>query len=225
MKIPKSLSEISVAQYQELYRLREDPTAALAYLAGVTREEMSKNPHKRVAQWAAELKALLETQVSEWHSKFKLDGVEFRMLQDWSSITTAEYIDLETYMRQPIENAHKIMGILYRPVVSLDQWGWYKLEEYEPDKYSEPMKRVPADIYGGAAVFFVRTETPIRRVFFNLWRRGCWKRSRRPLRVVPHPLRHRRPRPNQNRSDRKMAHTTYIHTTGVHARHQERREC
>jgi len=143
-----------VAQYQELYRLREDPTAALAYLAGVTREEMSKNPHKRVAQWAAELKALLETQVSEWHSKFKLDGVEFRMLQDWSSITTAEYIDLETYMRQPIENAHKIMGILYRPVVSLDQWGWYKLEEYEPDKYSEPMKRVPADIYGGAAVFF-----------------------------------------------------------------------
>jgi hypothetical protein len=170
--IPSALSEISVAQYQKLYELRDDPVGAVAYMRGVPRETMAKTAHKTVAQHARALKALLEQKPNELQTRFVLDGVEFRMLQDWANVTTAEYIDLEAYCMDPIANAHKIMGVIYRPVAKMDQWGWYALEEYVPDKYAEPMRRVPADVFGAAVLFFCLNADAYKTILLHSLSRG-----------------------------------------------------
>lgn len=170
--IPATLSEISIAQYQKLYELRDDPVGAVAYMRGVSRETMAKTAHKTVAQHAQALKSLLEQKPNELQTRFVLDGVEFRMLQDWSNITTAEYIDLESYCTDPIANAHKIMGVIYRPVAQIDQWGWYTLEDYIPEKYADPMRRVPADVFGGAVLFFCLNADAYKTTLMHSLSRG-----------------------------------------------------
>ena len=69
-------------------------------------------------------------------------------------ITAGEYIDLSTYGTYP-ENLHKVMAVLFRPIVLDDAYDNYEIETYNANsEYAEIMKDAPMNIVNGMLVFF-----------------------------------------------------------------------
>ena len=76
-------------------------------------------------------------------------------LPNLSKLTTGEYIDLEEYCKEPIENLHTIMSILYRKV-TIKRGDRYAIEDYDPDEFKEELfKGCPMDIALSCLGFFL----------------------------------------------------------------------
>ena len=100
---------------------------------------------------------------------------------DISTMTLAEFIDLETLCKKPTENLHEIMAVLYRPITThrFNKLSWkikhnvklfqeklgnvfkyYELKKYDSKtRYvdAEVMKDLPAGFALGALSFFLGT--------------------------------------------------------------------
>ena len=67
------------------------------------------------------------------------------------------------YNSEP-ENLHKLMAILFRPVVSKDITGNYKIAKYNgSEEYAETMKDTPLNIVNGALVFFLSLSRELKK--------------------------------------------------------------
>ena len=61
-------------------------------------------------------------------------------------------------MKDPIKNAQKWMGVLYRPVIK-EAYGRHEIEKYHPDKHDgAAFEAITMDIVQGALLFFYRLE-------------------------------------------------------------------
>jgi hypothetical protein len=91
---------------------------------------------------------------------FNYNGVEYGLENDWSKLAWGAWVDFEVYSSENIyTNLHKIMAILYRPVITQDSKNLknYKITPYkseEIDERAEIMKNVPVQFWLGAAQFF-----------------------------------------------------------------------
>jgi hypothetical protein len=91
---------------------------------------------------------------------FNYNGVEYGLENDWSKLAWGAWVDFEVYSSENIyQNLHKIMAILYRPVITQDSKNLknYKIVPYkseEIDERAEIMKDVPVQFWLGAAQFF-----------------------------------------------------------------------
>ena len=80
---------------------------------------------------------------------------EYGFVPNLSGISTGEYIDLENYCKNPIENLHIIMSILYRKV-TFKRNERYTIESYNPDEFKEEIfKECPMDIALSSLGFFL----------------------------------------------------------------------
>ena len=54
---------------------------------------------------------------------FEYEGVEYGLENDWSKLAWGAWVDFEVYCADDkiYENLHKIMAVLYRPVISHDK--------------------------------------------------------------------------------------------------------
>ena len=103
------------------------------------------------------IKKLIDTEPDkgEFRKTFIFNGEEYGFCPNLSNITTGEYIDLETYCKEPIENLHTIMSILYRPI-SFKRGERYAIESYNPDEFKEELfKDFPMDIALNSLGFFL----------------------------------------------------------------------
>lgn len=88
------------------------------------------------------------------------DDVEYGLENDWSKLAWGAWVDFEVYSSENIyANLHKIMAILYRPIVSKDKKNVknYKIVPYKSEEIedrAEIMKNVPLTIWLGVAQFF-----------------------------------------------------------------------
>tara|TARA_R110000803_G_scaffold37563_1_gene80925 strand:+ start:1867 stop:2484 length:618 start_codon:yes stop_codon:yes gene_type:complete len=90
----------------------------------------------------------------DFKNRFILDGVEYGFIPNLNDITTGEYIDLSTHGTS-VDNLHKVMAILFRPVISTGMNDTYEIEPYRVDKErQEIMKQAPMNIVNGMMVFF-----------------------------------------------------------------------
>jgi hypothetical protein len=86
---------------------------------------------------------------------FKIGEQEFGFVPELDNITYGEFVDLDTYL-QDVENLHKAMAVLYRPIVQKVK-SRYLIEPYESaSKYSDTMKQAPMHVALGALLFFWR---------------------------------------------------------------------
>jgi hypothetical protein len=66
----------------------------------------------------------------------------------------AEYFDLGKYSTE-IEDLHKTMSILFRPITEADGFGNYKIKDYNgTEELCDVMKLMPLSVVNGALVFF-----------------------------------------------------------------------
>tara|TARA_Y100000310_G_C20625202_1_gene785456 strand:- start:320 stop:946 length:627 start_codon:yes stop_codon:yes gene_type:complete len=70
----------------------------------------------------------------EYKKTLKIDEIEYGILPDFDEITLGEFADIETYIKDGIEkNLHKIMAVLFRPVVE-KEGDLYSIEAYKGSK-------------------------------------------------------------------------------------------
>jgi hypothetical protein len=85
-----------------------------------------------------------------------LEGKKYGFIKDWDEFTTGEWIDCESYQEDFWANAHRIMAVLYRPM-KYHVGKEYKLKAYTAKEDAEPFKKMPADLFSGALLFFWNT--------------------------------------------------------------------
>ena len=93
----------------------------------------------------------------------KIDNNIYSIIPDMSNMTTGEFVDLENYTENAVDNLHNIMSILYRKRKGkIDRWGRYNVEDYEPTiEKKEKMLKLPMDIAFGCLNFFFHLENKL----------------------------------------------------------------
>ena len=86
-----------------------------------------------------------------------MHNVEYGFHPNLEAITIGEYADIEQYVQTGLEtNMHKIMGVLYRPIVE-EKDDIYTIEVYDSDSMkirAEAFKKMKAKDVQSALVFF-----------------------------------------------------------------------
>ena len=96
-----------------------------------------------------------EPKKEDFKKMFTFSEIEFGFVPNLNKLTTGEYIDLESYCKNPIENLHIIMSILYRKVIKKVN-DRYAIEPYNPDEFKEELfKDCPMDIALSSLGFFL----------------------------------------------------------------------
>jgi len=169
INLPENIEDITLDQYQKYSVLvaREDideisfNKRLISIFTDLKFRDIEKVAYKDYEFIVAQITLAL-TQEAEFKSTFKINGVEFGFIPNLNDISTGEYVDLSTH-GTTIENMHKIMAVLFRPIKSKDFFGNYEIESYTGTKqYAELMKYTPLNIVNGALVFFYNLSKELR---------------------------------------------------------------
>ena len=162
--IPDRWSDITIETYQKYVKIQDGKGSeknkiikSLALLCNVTPFVIKKMAYKDLLEIMAILKTMIDTEPNkeEFRKTFMFKKEKYGFCPNLSGITTGEYIDLETYCKNPIENLHIIMSILYRKV-TFERNERYAIESYNPDEFKEELfKDCPMDIALSSLVFFL----------------------------------------------------------------------
>ena len=88
--------------------------------------------------------------------KVDFKGKKYGMIPNLSSISLGEFVDIEEHCKHSHKNLHKIMSVLYRPIVK-EKGTRYSIENYDPDEYKEDeFKDFPILVSLSALSFFFR---------------------------------------------------------------------
>jgi len=110
-----------------------------------------------VARLVAMLADKQKVKMSGLKHRITIDEVEYGFHPNLDEITLGEWADIETYIKEDMTaNLHKIMAVLYRPIVETDE-DFYTIERYD-DKTKgmreRKFKKMSAALVENALVFF-----------------------------------------------------------------------
>jgi len=172
LRIPTSLNEITLGQYQEFAKLDgtlEDTHDTAIQLKIV--EIFCKVPEIVVrnmkATDIAEVCEIINTMFNTNHqliNKFSLGGVDYGFIPELDDMTFGEYMDLDTFIGDN-DNLHRAVNVLFRPIEH-KRGTRYTIKEYDAD-ISENAKDFPLDVVLGAIVFFYSLGKDLSMVMLN----------------------------------------------------------
>jgi hypothetical protein len=156
--VPTSLSEITLDQYQRFARLEGDEEflthKMLEIFCGVPLAKLPNARIKDVSHVTKHINGML-AEKPNLKPTFTLGDQTFGFIPELDNITYGEFVDLDTYL-QDVQNMHKAMGVLYRPITQQVK-SRYLIEPYESaGKYADLMKQAPMDVVLGGVLFFWR---------------------------------------------------------------------
>ena len=159
IKIPETLNEITLYQYQRYEKLIKDNEPSefvnqktIEIFCNIELKDVARIRLADTDNLLNHLAGLLN-QKPKLNQTFKLGIYEFGFIPKLEDMTSGEYIDLENYLSD-VATFHKAMAVLFRPIKSKVK-DLYTIEEYESsEKYSEVLKYMPLDIVLGCLVFF-----------------------------------------------------------------------
>ena len=173
LTIPDRWSDITIETYQKYVEIQEGKGSeknkvikSLALLCGVTPFVVKKMAYKDLLEIMSIIKTMIDTEPDkeEFRKTFMFKKEKYGFCPNLSGITTGEYIDLETYCKNPIENLHIIMSILYRKV-TFERNERYTIESYNPDEFKEELfKDCPMDIALSSLGFFLNLGEKLAKI-------------------------------------------------------------
>ena len=173
LTIPDNWSDITIGTYQEYVKIQEGKGSeknkivnSLALLCGTTPFVVKKIAYKDLLEIMDIIKKMIDTEPDDekFRKVFKFKDEEYGFCHNLSNITTCEYIDLENYCKDPIENLHIIMSILYRKI-TFKRSERYAIEDYNPDEFKEELfKDCPMDIALSSLGFFLTLGERLARI-------------------------------------------------------------
>ena len=162
--IPNEWSDITIETYQKYVDIQEGKGSeknkvlrSLALLCGTTTTIVKKMLYSDLLDIMNIIKDMLDNEPdkTDFKKMFMFKDQEYGFVPNLSKISTGEYIDLETYTKEPVKNLHNIMSILYRPVTNKVNER-YAIENYNPDEFKEELfKDCPMDIALSSLGFFL----------------------------------------------------------------------
>lgn len=169
IKVPTSIEDITLGEYQEYISQtineKDETKLQLNILKSFCNID-GENLRLEDVNKLSNIITSLFTDKYDLTKTFKLDGIEFGFVPNLDDMTLGEYIDLDSYMLD-IEDLHRAMAVLYRPITNKRK-AWfnkkeeqYKIESYTgSDKWADRMKDTPVSIALGVQFFFsnLRTE-------------------------------------------------------------------
>jgi hypothetical protein len=173
LTIPDNWSDITVDTYQKYVKIQEGKGSeknkivkSLALLCGTSPFVVKKMAYKDLLDIMGIIKKMIDTEPDkeQFRKVFKFNDEEYGFCPNLSNISTGEYIDLESYCKEPIENLHTIMSILYRKI-TFKRNERYAIEDYNPDEFKEELfKDCPMDIALGSLGFFLTLGEDLARI-------------------------------------------------------------
>lgn len=158
LKVPDSLNEITLAQYQgflaEAEGLEGDALKAsmIYHFCFVKREAINLIKKKSIDDVCLHLDALFSMEQA-FVPKIEFKDVRMGFIPKLDDMSFGEYIDLDKYIND-WGTMHKAMAVLYRPLVQ-EIKDEYDIQDYQgTDAYSELMKLMPMNVVLGSMVFF-----------------------------------------------------------------------
>lgn len=182
LRLPSNMEDIELQQYQKYLKISKDldtedkeqseflAIKMLEIFGGITYDEVRLLPAS-VYEVALEqiLKCLNEA--SPLVKRFSIVGtdgveIEFGMIPNLDSMTLGEYIDLDNLISD-WDNMHKMMAVLYRPVIK-SRKDMYDIEPYKTyEKYEDIMKYTPLNVALGAMLFFYRLSSKLAKYILS----------------------------------------------------------
>ena len=176
LTIPDNWSDITIGTYQEYVKIQEGKGSeknkivkSLALLCSTTPFVVKKMAYKDLLDIMGIIKNMIDTEPDkeQFRKVFTFKDEEYGFCPNLSNITTGEYIDLENYCKEPIENLHTIMSILYRKV-NFKRNERYAIEDYDPDEFKEELfKDCPMDIALSSLGFFLTLGEKLATISHN----------------------------------------------------------
>ena len=172
IKIPTSLNEITLGQYQEFVKLEKklkDSTEVSIQLkmieifCSVPEAVVRSMKATDIAEICEIINTMFDTD-SQLISKFTLKGVDYGFIPELDNMSFGEYMDLDTFIGDN-DNLHRALNVLFRPI-KLNKGNRYIIEDYEPND-SEVAKDFPLDVVLGAIVFFYTLGKDLSTVMLN----------------------------------------------------------
>ena len=161
-KLINRWAEVSLEKWLKIIEVE---TGSKSNEALETITALSDIPKQLVKELGIEDVAVIMSRIGELQaeqdSKLKriieVKGKEYGFHPDLSSITLGEYADIETFIKDGIENSlPELMAVLYRPVTAKGENGVYTIEAYDGNISirAEEMKKMSAEQVQSALVFF-----------------------------------------------------------------------
>ena len=176
LTIPENWSDITIETYQKYVKIQEGKGTekkktilSLSLLCGTSPFVIKKMAYKDLLEIMSIIKKLIDTEPDkeEFKKIFEFKDEEQGFCPNLSEISTGEYIDLETYCKEPVKNLHIIMSILYRRI-SFKRGERYAIESYNPDQFKEELfKDCPMDIALNSLGFFLTLGKALARTSHN----------------------------------------------------------
>jgi len=179
IKIPETLAEVTLGQYQKFLKIQEGATDE-KFLQVKMIEIFCNVPADVVLKMKLsdtnEIIGMLNEMFKENQSlvkRTKLNGKEYGFIPNLEDISLGEYVDLDTYISD-WDNMHITMNVLYRPIKS--KYGErYSIEDYQTSD-SLHMKDLTMDCVYGALLFFYRLGSDLSIAILNYLKEGKEKR-------------------------------------------------
>ena len=159
LKIPTTLNEIKLQQYQKFLQIAKENEESeflqqkmVQLFCEIDLKDVALIRYKDVMEITNSINTMFESE-HKFIQRFKLGGTEFGFIPNLENMTTGEYMDLDTYITS-WDTMHNAMAVLYRPITRKigDK---YEIEEYKGSiTYADVMKFAPVDVVLGAVVFF-----------------------------------------------------------------------
>ena len=171
LRIPTSLNEITLGQYQEFAKLENNTKISPAEIQ-LKMIQIFCNVSELVARGMratdiAEICNILNNMFDTVHqlvSKFKLNGVDYGFIPELDDMSFGEYMDLDTFIGDN-DNIHRAANVLFRPI-EFKRGDRYTIKEYDSNT-SETAKDFPLDAVLGAIVFFYTLGKDLSVVMLN----------------------------------------------------------
>jgi hypothetical protein len=160
LKIPTSLNEITLGQYQEFSKLDNDTEIKpvdiqlkmIEIFCGVSDLVVRNMKATDITEICNILNNMFDTE-HQLVNRFKLNGIDYGFIPELDDMTFGEYVDLDTFIGDN-DNLHRAANVLFRPI-EFKRGDRYTIKGYDSDT-SEVAKDFPLDVVLGAIVFFYR---------------------------------------------------------------------
>ena len=167
--IPEHLGDIKLGKYKEFIINADEENGdqlALYYFCGLDGDMQEGMKKKDLDEIRNQLGEVLSEKPPLTKS-FQYNNKEYGFHPKLEDISLGEYIDLDTYLKEPYKEAEKILGVLYRPITK-KMFGRHDIENYDPDKHNGlGFQDLGADIFLGCLLFFYRIVTDLQITFLK----------------------------------------------------------
>jgi len=145
-QLPAHFTDITLREYLAWHQ--GDGESRLSIFIDDT-HKMKLNARQNAYQYLCNL---FDNEIPQFRKRITLD-VKYGFVNDWDAFSYGEWVDTDVYSQDMYNTAHKLMSVLYRPIIR-ETKDTYEIEAYSGTKDAEKWLDTPASWFLGMLLFF-----------------------------------------------------------------------